>query len=423
MTKHSILVVFPNSWDRKQFQACRDAWCDHYELIFTEPTDEDCAWDFDVVRFIDEMVTTWKGRIHGVTSSSDYPGATVAGAIATRLGLPGSPPHRVIGTSHKYYSRLIQRDAAPDATPEFELVDPHDPNPRLRTLTYPCFIKPVKGAFSVMAGRLETEADLTAFLRRPAVAEFIVNYVHIFNQLVTSLTDYEINGSYFLAEELLHGRLTTVEGFVHHGEVNVIGIVDSITHPDTKSFIRFDYPSALPAPLQQRMVDLARLVIGALKLDHSFFNIEMIYDEATDRLGIIEVNPRICGQFADLYQKVDGTSTYELALALAVGQPPALQRGAGQYAAASSYPLRIFQPMRVINAPDDRRVAEIQTAFAGTLVWLECTAGQALADFESLEDGTSYRYGIVNLGGDSPADVQTRFNRIVDELGFRMEPV
>ena len=40
------------------------------------------------------------------------------------------------------------------------------------------------------------------------------------------------------------------------------------------------------------------------------FNIEMMYDAATDRIGIIEINPRMASQFADLYEKVDGTNSY-----------------------------------------------------------------------------------------------------------------
>ena len=120
---------------------------------------------------------------------------------------------------------------------------------------------------------------------------------------------------------MLRGDLVTVEGFVCDGSVEVLGIVDSTLHANG-SFARFDYPSALPERVQDRMAAIARRVIAALGLERTIWNIEMMYDAAADRVSIVEVNPRICGQFADLYQKVDGTNSYEIALALCTGARP-----------------------------------------------------------------------------------------------------
>lgn len=423
MRKRRVLIVFPTNWDRKQFQSCRHSWADRYELIFAEPTDEDCPWDYDIMGFIDRAVQAYSGKIDGVMSSSDYPGATVAGAIASRLGLPGSRPENIIGASHKYYSRLVQRRATPEATPPFELVDPLDPDPHLDALGYPCFIKPVKGAFSVMSRRIRSEGELKEFLQRPAVREFCTHYVALFNQMVGALTDFEVDGRHFLVEGLLRGHQATVEGFVHGTRSRILGIVDSIQHPETGSFVRFDYPSGLPLPIRERMEAIAGSVVGALGLEDTFFNIEMIHDQETDRIGIIEVNPRICGQFADLYEKVDGASSVQLALDLAVGDEPTLVTGAGQFTHASSHPLRIFQPMRVVHAPDRDAIGEVEAEFAGTLVWVECETGQTLQDFERSEDGQSCRYGIINVGGRSAMDVETRLTRILARLGIRLEPL
>ncbi len=47
-------------------------------------------------------------------SSSDYPGVTLAGAIAAELGLAGSRPERLVTAAHKYYSRIAQRAVAPE---------------------------------------------------------------------------------------------------------------------------------------------------------------------------------------------------------------------------------------------------------------------------------------------------------------------
>src|SRR5262245_23107142 len=87
-----LLCVFETAWDRKQLGLCRDAWEGRVELVFAEPTDADCPAEFDALGLIERAVAGELGRIDGVFSASDYPGATVAAAIATRLGLAGSRP-------------------------------------------------------------------------------------------------------------------------------------------------------------------------------------------------------------------------------------------------------------------------------------------------------------------------------------------
>lgn len=423
MTKSHVLFVFPTAWDRKQLDSCRPEWEDRFQVTLAHPTDEDCPWDYDIMGFIERTAAEFRDRIQGVMSSSDYPGATVAGAIAQRLGLPGSAPDRVIRASHKYYSRIVQRETVPEATPDFELVDPRQQSFALRSLGYPCFIKPVKGAFSVMSRRLNSPADLTAFFARPAVSEFATDYVRLFNQLVKGLTQFEIDGSYFLAEGLLRGRQATVEGFVCAGEVEIVGIVDSVIHAETGSFVRFDYPSTLTDRVQRRMGAIARRAIAGLGLADTFFNIELTYEERSDSIGIIEINPRICGQFADLYQKVDGRSTYALALELAVGDKPRAPRREGAFQTASSHPLRVFRPTRVVRAPDHGTIRRVEAEVPGTLVWSECEAGQLVQDFETLEDGQSYRYAIVNLGGASDTDLLRRLDDVLGRLQFQLEPI
>lgn len=345
----------------------------------------------------------------------------MAAAVATRLWLPGSPPKSVLASSHKYYSRIAQREATPDATPGFQLVDPKLRRGGVRELRFPCFIKPVKGAFSVMSRRLDSWDDLEAFLARPSVAEFLTHYVYMFNRLVRGLTDFELTGGYFIAEDFLKGRQVTVEGFATADSVEVLGIVDSVRHPATKSFVRFDYPSSLSRRVQARMQEVAVAVILKLGLTHTLFNIEMTYDVRRDRVFIVEVNPRMCGQFADLYEKVDGRSSYDLALSLAVGERPRLERTRTGIRVASSFPLRIFEPARVAEAPSAERIAEVERRFEGTRIWPETTKGDVLEDFESLEDGRSFRYAVVNVGARDRESLFRRFEEVRQALGYRFE--
>jgi biotin carboxylase len=413
-----VLFLLPTAWDAPQLAACRPAWEGRYEPVLGLPTDDSCSWDDDPFALLDAALAEHGGRIAGVTSSSDYPGATLAGAMARRLGLPGSDPDAVIRTSHKYTSRLAQRRAVPEATPGFTLVDPRAPDPAAG-VAFPCYLKPVKGAFSIMSRRLDTPEELRAFVTSPAAKHFLDIWIAMFNRLVAGLTTLETNGSFFLAEELLHGRQATVEGYCFRGEVEVFGIVDSVMHPGTGSFARFDYPSTLPADVQARMADVARRVIAASGLDDAMFNVEMIHDAATDRLAIIEINPRLAGQFSDLYLKVDGASSYEYALALATGERPRVRRGEGTCGAASSLPLRVFEPVRVERAPADEDLAAVGREFPGTLVWPHCRHGQELADFERFEDGSSHRYAVINAGAEDRATLETRLEAVRERLGWR----
>ena len=102
-------------------------------------------------------------------------------------------------------------------------------------------------------------------------------------------------------------------------------------YPGTNAFRRFEYPSAIPASLNARIEALTRQVIDAIGFDHGAFNVEFCYDPERDTLRVIEMNPRLASQLADLYTRVDGTNPYQLLLDLALGRVPQLEHGAGRF--------------------------------------------------------------------------------------------
>lgn len=417
-----ILDIFPTAWDRRQLAASSASWRDRFEVTYAEPSDDDCPWDYDVPAFVERTVAVHRGHIDGVFSSSDYPGATVAGDIARRLGLPGSSAETMVRASHKHYSRLAQGRAAPEATPRFALVDPRLSDGGIHDFAYPGFIKPVKGAFSVMSQRIDSADELRSFLVKPGLGEFRRVWVPMFDDIVRRLTTLERGGDWLILEELLHGHQVTVEGLVADGRITILGVVDSVLHANG-SFRRFDYPSALPADVQSRMGDIATRVVRELALTASLFNIEMMWDEGRDLIHIIEVNPRIAGQFGDLYEKVDGKNSYALALEVAAGATPEVPSRRGRHALAASVPLRIFAPSRITHAPTpaDRDAAE--ALFPGTLIWTKGATGDVLSDFETFEDGHSHRYAVINLGADDHEDLERRLQLVERRLGYAFAPL
>ncbi|HVS17861.1 MAG TPA: ATP-grasp domain-containing protein, partial [Planctomycetota bacterium] len=338
--------------------------------------------------------------------SSDYPGATVAAAVATELGLPGPRPEEVVRCSHKLLSRERQREAAPEAVPWFAGVR-YDQAERAE-LEYPCFVKPVKGSFSQHARRIDSHAELVRFLSRPAVADYCERYLAIFNQLVERWTPFQRDGRWFIAEGLVSGPQVTVEGYTQGGEVTLLGVVDSVMHPGTNSFARFDLPSRHPPERVERMRELAQRVMRRMGLESALFNLELVVDERDERLWILEINPRICGQFGDLYAKVHGTSAFRAQLDLAVGAKPAFRRFAGPHGVAASVPLRTFERVRVRRVPGEAQLEALRAQQPDTLVWLEVSEGQSLDPEDSSEDGRSVRYAVLNLGARDAADLEAR---------------
>ena len=150
--------------------------------------------------------------------------------------------------------------------------------------------------------------------------------------------------------------------------------------------------------------------------NHGCFNVEMLYDSSRDRISVIEVNPRMAQQFADLYEWVDGTNTHELQLALALGQTPEFRPGAGRHRAAGSMVLRRFQDARVTRVPTDAELAELSQRYPDVGVHVLCELGRKLS--HEPQDQGSFRYGLIQLGGRDTDELVARQAEIEAQLHF-----
>ena len=125
----------------------------------------------------------------------------------------------------------------PEATPQFAAIDPDNP-PDQAALPYPFFIKPVSAHLSQLAYTVHNDNEFSDVLEEA-------------RERLDAITayDFALTGRSFrqlIAEQLLTGTLVTFEGFMHHGVMTPIGITDAVMHPNGISFLRFEYPTALP---------------------------------------------------------------------------------------------------------------------------------------------------------------------------------
>ena len=419
----SVALVCPTAWDRAQLRRRGSELRIDATIVWYGADAEADPASFDVTAFLDTAVQDLRAAgVAGVTSSSDYPGCLLAAELARRLGLPGPDPVSLLRASHKYYSRIRQEAAVPAAVPHYWLIDPDNLVESARTLEYPVFVKPVKSWFSQHATKISSYSELVAMATSAAVADHLSHFVLPFNELLETYPEFVANASYLIAEEVLEGQQVTLEGYVLCGNAVTLGIVDSIMHEGTNSFQWFVYPSRLDSSVTARMSAIAHDVMAALGFTHGLFNVEFMYHPTSGAIHVIEVNPRMCGQFADLFQNVDGVSTYEVLFYVALGLRPAIPPRRKRAKLSSSYAARSFGDGLAISMPSARRVGLVKCLTSVTLFLVYYTPGQRLSARAKQFDGASYRYAVVNVHGPDFSSVQRRSIRALRVGGVVVAP-
>lgn len=367
---------------------------------------------------ISDLVGRFSGsNLRAVLSTDDYPGSAMAAIVARRLGLPGTSPIANLRCQHKYLSRLDQQRLVPQAVPNFSLLDTRAPAIRVRD--YPLFIKPVKSFFSIGASRVDTPADLPAAILDATLPE---QFYWPFDELLRlhpELGLAEVGSHCVLAESLLVGHQCTLEGYVRRGVAHTVGVVDSIFYPGTRAFQRFEYPSSLPEAAQTRLHRICADLMEGMAYGDGFFNVEFMVNLERDTANIIEVNPRLASQFSDLYEKVDGTNSYRMLLDIALDRPPSGKKRAGRHPMAASCALRRFEDAYVRRLPSDRSIEQLQARYPDIRIEVLANQGEWLS--RSMQDGRSYRYAIVNIGGTDRADILRILDDCTAELGFEFQ--
>jgi biotin carboxylase len=419
-----VLVISPTGREYKEMPAaaarlgCELIFDDFAGSFFDDVLGKnDITRAPEVISLIEETVRRHEGsKLSGVTSGVAYPGMPVAAVVAERLGLCGPRVNGVLLCEHKYYSRLAQRDLVPHATPDFGLIDPQ--NPRAPGgMRFPLFVKPIKSSFSMNARRVSGNEELRSLVASGAMPKA---YLKPFDDLLSHYTDFETASSNFIAESPLDGAQVSLEGYAFGGRVHTLGILDSIMYPGTISFRRFQYPSRLSHEVQQRMSRIVETFFKGIGYDNALFNVELIYNPASDKIHIIEVNPKIASQFTDLFEKVDGASSYDPLLQVALGEEPDFKKGSGPFKLAASCILRTFEDRMALRVPSGEEIEALKARFPDARVEVSAQEGRLLSDL--MQDGKSFRYCLINIGANSPEELEAKFELCESALDFRFAP-
>lgn len=420
MAHSKTLLLFNYDWDELGAKRLKANWpsIESGFDLFSFPSNARLAW-FDTERFVAKA--SIYARLSGakaVTSNHEQFGALCAALLAEKMGWPGTPVNAILACQHKLYAREVLQQVAPEANLAFSRLDAAYGGPVPADITYPQFVKPVKAAFSVLSRLVNTQQELHEHTRfGPWELWVIKHLVEPFERIAKKRLPEAGTAHSMLLEAPVTGRQYNLDGYVWQGQVRALGVVDEVMYPDTDAFMRFEYPSRLGKEVQTRAADVARRFLNAVGFDHGLFNMEFFHDEASDKITVIEFNPRMASQFSDLYLRVDGIDLHEIAFALAHGIDPAtLTRAQTTAGTAASFVYRSFEPTGQVSFPGAAQKSSFKAMFPDALLFEYPKDSKELErDFKWLR---SYRYGIVHLGGDNPQHLRQRCEQASVLLGW-----
>jgi len=430
-----LLLLFEKEWDSGGFGPLLEAgeievFAEGFDLFRFPGNARVLA--FDPWAFVERTCRKYRGRIDAVVSNNEQFGALLAAVVAERLGLPGNDPAAVIRAHHKLLARQLQDSVAPEASLAAAALPMALDDPRVRDpavlaqvlatagIELPGFVKPVKATFSVLARTVRSPEELARHLDFGPFERLVIRkLVSPFAQLASRYLTMPCDPTRMIVEQPVDAHQVNVDGYVFGGDVRVIGIVDEWMYAGERAgarhFLRFGYPSVLPAAVRERIAELTGKVLRALGFRHGFFNCEF-FVMPDGSLRFIEVNPRMASQLVSLYRDVDGRDVYRMLVALASGSDPAeVPRLPPSCGVAASFVFRRFdgEPMP---GPDAGALRWLASEYPGAKLALYAKRGHGLArEYKWLG---SHRYAVMNLGAADAEALDRAHARICERFGW-----
>jgi hypothetical protein len=368
------------------------------------------------------QLEAFDGSVDAIIGFWDFPVSTMVPILCDRLeGLCCASLEAVVKCEHKYWSRLEQQKVI-EEYPRFGLVDPDRDTGPPEGVRYPMWIKPVKSASSELAFGVANQQEFQdavkqireGISRMGAPFEVILDYLELPPEIAN------VGGQVCLAEEAISGRQLTFEGYRYRGETHTLGVVDSVRYEENPSFVRYQYPASIPDRVAERMADISDRVVRQVELENVTFNIEFFWDENTDALYVLEVNPRHSQSHAELFGQVDGAPNHLAMLRLALGRDPEMPRRQGPYQVAAKWFLRHWNDGVVRRHPTELEIKQIQREIPGVTVDVTVHEGDRLSELIG-QDSYSYILANIYVGAQDEAELTEKYERCVQALPFEID--
>ncbi|SFG80372.1 ATP-grasp domain-containing protein [Neptunomonas qingdaonensis] len=369
----------------------------------------------------------YPGSVDAIVGYLDFPVSTMLPLLCHPFGLPSPSFDAVLKCEHKYWSRLEQRRVIPEYIPDFCAVNPFkDDYQQQITLDYPFWLKPVKAVLSHLGFMVRNDSELDM-----AIAEIrkkIYCFAKPFNYLLqfTDLPDNvaAIDGYHCIAEAIIsRGQQCTLEGYVFDGNLCVYGAIDSIREGQHgSSFSRYQYPSSIPQPVQDKMVAVTERFLTSIGFDNGPFNIEYYWEKESHHIRLLEINTRISKSHSPLFRNVDGMPNHLVMLALALGKQPVFPHRQGLYRYSAKFMWRTHADAKVTRVPTEQEVQAVTRRIAGTEIQLHVHEGMRLSEL-NYQDSYSYEIATVFIGGDSEQELLHKYQDVQQALPLELVPL
>ncbi|WP_462324714.1 ATP-grasp domain-containing protein [Desulfoplanes sp.] len=421
----NIFIVGTDPFNMTEMNGLKKSSSYHYySLIGTR--DIKCVDRFDVLSFLKRYhhrLAGFQESVDAIVGYWDFPVSTILPVLRKSLGLPGPTLEAVLGCEHKYLGRVLQKEVVGEMVPDFCAVDPFSPHPDCK-LDFPFWIKPVKSVCSHLGFRIGSREDFETSLG--IIRKNIYRFAQPFNIFMDMAglppSIHKVDGNHCIAESLIsQGRQCTLEGYVLDGIVRVYGTVDSIRDDDHPScFTRYQYPSALPREVLERMEAATARVMTHVGYMDSPFNIEFYWNETDDAIRLLEINTRISKSHCPLFRLVDGESNHAVMIDVALGEEPGFPHRQGAFSLAAKFMLRSFENGVVRRVPGPEDVQKLKRRFPEAQLLIQVRPGQILSSLRE-QDSYSYEFAVLYLGADSQEELVHKYREARSVLPFVIE--
>ncbi len=422
--KPRVLILFDYDWDEQGFARLEP----YYEFdragfdLFSFP-DNARLINFNIERFVGHLIRRHKKRPYSaVLSNHEQFGALAAALFAEKTGLHGPSVLSILSAQHKLWMRTVLQEVCPQANVAFRPLNCDIGDRPPQETGWPLFVKPIKAAYSVLARNCRSQQDLEELTRFSWHEKWVIRrLVEPFDRLRRERLPQAPSAHRMLMEQSVSGLQFNLDGFFYQGRAHSLGMVDEIMYPKTQAFLRFHYPSRLTTTVQERALNVAEQFLSRVGFDHSFFNMEFFIEDGTDEIKVIEFNPRLGSQLADLYGRVDGVDVFAMQLALAQGNDPRLvAKTQTDQTCAASFVFRKFDGAASPPELTSQAKAQFKQQFPDGLLF----------EFRKSEVGLqreykwlgSHRYGVMHLGGKDANDLKENYLRACQLLGWPPGP-